>query len=99
MNKGISRRGFLSGMLAAACAPAIVKAGNLMKISSAGILIPEKAGELIVMDDQQYLKKLAADFDGDTMVSRCSTNTVVRIDPAIWYSFPYNPTRDTRIIS
>lgn len=37
----ITRRGFLAGMLAACAAPAIVKAGSLMRIDPRIITIPE----------------------------------------------------------
>jgi hypothetical protein len=43
---GVNRRGFLQAMLATGCAPAIVKAANIMPIfarSSSGLLVPEEA--------------------------------------------------------
>ena len=52
----ISRRGFLTAMLAAGAAPAIVKADSLMKI-----VVPSKKIVLV-----HSLVRLAGDFDGDT---------------------------------
>lgn len=52
MSNGITRRGFLQGMLALAAAPAIVKCGSLMRINPQ-ILLPEEA--LIVSGGNRLL--------------------------------------------
>lgn len=61
---GMSRRGFLGAMLAAATAPAIVKSENLMKI-----FVPKQ--DIIITADSLFesmgwsTQGLGADFDGD----------------------------------
>jgi hypothetical protein len=57
----MNRRGFLGAMLAAASAPAIVKAENLMKI-----MVPKEKKILT-------LSALAGDFDGDVIVDSSLT--------------------------
>lgn len=92
MTKQITRRGFLTSILGAACAPAIVKANNIMKLSPGGIIIPQNAGELVSMDGQSFIKKLAGDFDGDSIsIGRGFTKSHFVVDELPWISFPHNP--------
>lgn len=92
MIKQITRRGFLTAILGAACAPAIVKANNLMKLSAGGVIIPQNAGELVSMDGQTFIKKLAGDFDGESIsIGRGLTKSHFVVDELPWISFPHNP--------
>jgi len=92
MTKHITRRGFMSALLGAACAPAIVKASNIMKLSAGGVIIPQNAGELVSMDGQTFIKKFAGDFDGDSIsIGRGLTKSHFAVDELSWISFPHNP--------
>ncbi len=92
MTKQITRRGFMSALLGTACAPAIVKANNIMKLSAGGIIVPQNAGELVLMDGQTFIKKFAGDFDGDSIsIGRGFTEQRVTVDGRNWISFPHNP--------
>lgn len=70
----LSRRGFLTGMLALGAAPAIVRAASLMKVvTPAGLLVPEVRG-IVTASDPLGQRRFEASNDGGETWYGISTN-------------------------